>query len=122
MFVQADTRFVWNRGALWVRVTIKAGTDLSNYTLVNRLFTVSPTGSATDLLQKLESRVGVRVRDVIDHLEHLRHSYKKVFQVEPAECQKCGFIFEMRKKLDTPSRCPRCKNERLSEPRYWVAE
>ena len=72
--------------------------------------------------RELADEIGVRVRDVIDHLEHLRHSYKKEFQVEPAECIKCGFVFETRKKLDTPSRCPKCKSERLTEPRYWVAD
>jgi len=63
---------------------------------------------------------GLRVRDVLDHLEHIRRSQKKSFHIEPAECGKCGFVFRDRQRINTPSRCPKCRSEQISEPRFSI--
>jgi transcriptional regulator len=36
--------------------------------------------------------------------------------------QKCGFIFAKRDRLTPPSRCPRCKNEYVENPRFSIGE
>ncbi len=71
--------------------------------------------------RELADEIGVRVRDVIDHLGHIRRSHKRDFHIEPAECTKCRFVFSDRDKLQTPSRCPKCRNERITEPRFSIA-
>ncbi len=71
--------------------------------------------------RELADEVGIRVRDVIDHLGHIRRSHKHDFRIEPACCTKCRFIFSDRNRLHTPSRCPKCRNERITEPRFSLA-
>lgn len=71
--------------------------------------------------RELAEEVGIRVRDVIDHLGHIRRSHKSNFRIESAECIKCRFVFSDRRKLQTPSRCPKCRSERVTEPRFSIA-
>jgi len=62
-------------------------------------------------------------REVLRHLEHLERSLKKDGEklvIEPPECLACGFVFRKRERLDRPSRCPVCRNERLSSARFSV--
>jgi predicted Zn-ribbon and HTH transcriptional regulator len=65
---------------------------------------------------------GLKIRDVIDDLEHIRQSHRRLFEVQPPECKRCDFVFETRKKLSTPSRCPRCRCERIREPLFRIRD
>jgi predicted Zn-ribbon and HTH transcriptional regulator len=71
---------------------------------------------------ELSAAVGAPERDVLDHLKHLARSthHRRKLVVEPARCLACGFVFEQRSRLNRPSRCPACKGERLSSPRFLV--
>ena len=72
---------------------------------------------------ELSARVGVSEKDVAGHLEHLARSVKgggDRFEVEPARCQDCTFVFKERTRMSKPSRCPRCKSERLTPARYGI--
>ncbi len=63
-----------------------------------------------------------RVQDLADDLEHLRKSLKHEglrLIVEPAACQKCGFVFT-KGKLLKPGRCPKCKSTWIDEPRVGI--
>ncbi|MFZ3091818.1 MAG: transcriptional regulator [Nitrospirota bacterium] len=63
----------------------------------------------------------VKEKDVIDHLNHIAMSVgKKDFIIEPSMCMKCGFVFNKRERLTSPSRCPICKHEGISEPRFGI--
>lgn len=59
------------------------------------------------------------IRDTLDDLEHVRKSVGKRFKIEAASCSRCDFTFRSRGKLSTPSRCPDCRNERISGP--WLS-
>lgn len=83
----------------------------------------------TDLLTKdrfttreLSQALKIRERDVLDHLDHIVRSVSKKgrFCIEPSVCRKCGFVFRDRKRLRSPGRCPVCKNEAITEPRFWI--
>jgi predicted Zn-ribbon and HTH transcriptional regulator len=57
------------------------------------------------------------------HLEHLERSLARgelELRVEPPRCQECGFGFKKRERLGRPSRCPRCRSERLDSPLFSV--
>jgi hypothetical protein len=41
-------------------------------------------------------------------------------KMDPAACQRCGFSFKKRGRLNAPSRCPLCKSESISPPRYQI--
>lgn len=68
-------------------------------------------------LRELAERMGLRVRDVVDDLEHVRFSLgDRELLVDPALCQSCGYAFEDRQRLTRPSRCPACRKERITWP------
>ncbi|MDH5335449.1 MAG: hypothetical protein OEW20_03930 [Nitrospira sp.] len=59
--------------------------------------------------------------------EHLAHVVKTVsrdrsrrFILEPSICLDCKFMFRDRTRLTRPSRCPQCRSEGISAPRYGI--
>lgn len=73
----------------------------------------------------LSGRVGIPEKEVAGHLEHIRqtlHHTGKRLEVTPAECVKCGFVFEKRGKLNRPSRCPVCKGESIHAPLFSLRQ
>lgn len=72
----------------------------------------------------LSAAVGIREKDVPGHLEHLARSLEaqgRRLAIEPSHCLACGYLFEGRKRLSKPSRCPRCRSERLEPPLFAIA-
>ncbi|UIO98448.1 transcriptional regulator [Halobaculum sp. CBA1158] len=58
---------------------------------------------------------------VYDHIEHVSRSVPEGQQllVAPPECRDCGFDgFDDR--INTPSRCPKCKGENVEEPTFVI--
>ncbi|WP_441946978.1 transcriptional regulator [Nitrospira tepida] len=74
--------------------------------------------------RQLAERLGLPERQVEEHLEHVIRSLARdparAFLLEPSECLDCGFIFRNRRKVTKPSRCPRCRSESISPPRYGI--
>jgi len=72
--------------------------------------------------RRLAEIVGIPERQVEDHLSHIVKSVARNrslrFKLEPAACHDCGFVFRDRSRITCPSRCPRCRSEAISEPRY----
>ena len=68
--------------------------------------------------------VGVSERQVEDHLIHIVKSVARDrtlrFILESPECKDCDFVFRERERLTRPSRCPKCRSEAISEPRYSI--
>ena len=67
-----------------------------------------------DLAKLLE----IKVTEALDDLEHVRKTLGKRLLITPAYCGACDFTFDERKRLNTPSRCPECRAERVSGP--WL--
>lgn len=59
-------------------------------------------------------------KEVLDHLDHLARAPGPGlhFQISPAACKHCGFIFKKRERLTIPSRCPICRHESIRRPRF----
>jgi len=73
--------------------------------------------------RELSARLGVRERDITPHLEHLQRSLRargERLTVLPATCRGCDYVFEDRRALHKPSRCPKCRSERIEAPRFRV--
>lgn len=73
--------------------------------------------------RELSGAVSISERDVSAHLEHLERSLTKSHErlvVEPATCRTCGYVFAGRQRHSRPSRCPKCRGERLSAPRFCI--
>lgn len=75
-------------------------------------------------LRELARDLGLREREVADHLVHAVRSLEpgERFRETPAECLVCGFSFRKRERLTTPGRCPRCRAERIRPASFWVQE
>jgi transcriptional regulator len=73
--------------------------------------------------RELSQRAGISEKDVADHLRHVEHTLhqgpERLRTLAP-HCIACGFVFEERRKHTRPSRCPGCRSERLSPPRFRV--
>ena len=73
--------------------------------------------------REISGLVGIPEKEVAGHLEHIRQSLHRTGRrliVRPAECARCGFIFDKRERLTWPSRCPVCKSESLHAPQFSV--
>ncbi len=69
--------------------------------------------------------LGVSEKDVIDHLKHIEKTAKRAdwrLRIMPAECRKCGFVFEDRGKFSKPGKCPECRDTYIAEPAFWIEE
>lgn len=67
---------------------------------------------------------GIPEKEVAGHLEHIRQSLHRTggrLVVRPAECSKCGFVFDKRERLTRPSRCPVCRSESLHAPLFSLS-
>lgn len=76
-------------------------------------------------LRELSGAVSLSEKEIAEHLPHIEKSAKRAGQkycVEPSKCAKCGFSFEGRSRAKTPSRCPKCKNERIRAARFWLED
>jgi predicted Zn-ribbon and HTH transcriptional regulator len=73
--------------------------------------------------RELSVRVRVSEKDIPQHLEHLARSAKASGQrldIEPARCLGCEFVFRERTRLTRPSRCPRCRGQRVAAARFRI--
>src|SRR4051812_47557150 len=71
--------------------------------------------------RELGARGGLREKEVLAHLEQVALGARargERLQIEPPVCEKCQFIFEDRARLGRPSRCPKCKGERIHAPLF----
>ena len=73
--------------------------------------------------EELSSIFGLTVKEVVQELRHISSSIGKRFKVKPAQCNSCGFVFHERldkAMLKTPTKCPKCRHERIVKPLFWV--
>ena len=72
----------------------------------------------------ISSAVGITEKEVYGHLPHIARSLPKQgkkLKITPARCIACGYVFKDRQRVNKPSRCPRCKSERIEHPRFAAA-
>jgi len=79
--------------------------------------------TAEDLIVALNSK-DLTPKDVYEHLKHvvktLRGKGSEVLVMVPPRCRSCGFTFEDLDKPKKPSKCPKCKSERISPPAFKI--
>lgn len=72
---------------------------------------------------EISQRASVQEREVSEHLRHLEYSLSHLgeqLRASVPHCIKCGFEFLQRERHNRPSRCPRCKSERISPPSFKI--
>ena len=73
--------------------------------------------------RELSQAVGVREKEVYEHLFHIGRSVtarKKRLAIIPSRCLGCDYVFKNRKRFTSPGRCPRCKGEHIQNPAYRI--
>jgi predicted Zn-ribbon and HTH transcriptional regulator len=73
----------------------------------------------------LSTDVGLREKDVAEHLEHLGRSLLhrgEHLSVEPATCLSCGYVFVHRSRLSRPGACPSCRSTRIDPPVFRIEQ
>ncbi len=74
-------------------------------------------------IKDISAFVRISEKEICAHLRHIRRTVNNRGQsllVTPAECKKCGFVFQKRKKLKRPGRCPVCRGETIKEPLFEI--
>ena len=66
---------------------------------------------------ELSKQIRKSEKELYDHLEHLLLGSKSIVII-PTECLKCGYIFEKRKKVKKPGKCPKCKGTYIEQPMF----
>ena len=71
--------------------------------------------------REISKLFGIKEREALDHLQHIGKSvHPKRLIVGAAHCKQCGFAFTKRTRLNTPGRCPVCRSESISPPRFKI--
>jgi predicted Zn-ribbon and HTH transcriptional regulator len=73
--------------------------------------------------RELSAAIGIREKDVAEHLEHLSHTLARGgtrLVVEAASCIACGYRFTDRARLTRPGACPRCRSTRIDPPVFRI--
>jgi len=68
--------------------------------------------------RQLANQFQVELYEILVDLKHVEKSKK--LKKEPAQCENCGFVYRERSKLKKPSKCPKCKSERILPPRFFI--
>ncbi len=80
-------------------------------------------------VDEIAAILGLSPRDkhlVYDALTHIAKTIKRrsggklELVMIPPTCKKCGYVFKDLKKPRKPSRCPRCKSERINPPLFKI--
>ena len=73
-------------------------------------------------LQDLSVFLKVHIKEILEDIPHIEKSVQpqERLVIVPAQCRKCGFTFKDRRKVKTPSRCPKCKGTRIKVPLFQI--
>ena len=68
-----------------------------------------------------------RNKDAIyEHLKHIAKTIRResqgqlVLYMLPPKCRNCGYVFKKLDKPRKPSKCPKCKSQRIDPPRFII--
>jgi predicted Zn-ribbon and HTH transcriptional regulator len=101
---------------------------LLDLTIRERIIQVLRNTSKPLTVDEISSAIGVEVdaRELYEHLVHIAKSIRarsggrEYLAMDPPFCRKCGYVFRDLDKPRKPSRCPRCRSEWISPPRFII--
>jgi transcriptional regulator len=100
----------------------KARMNSTMQTVRQQMVSLLLEGSRSAL--ELSGLLRIPHKEVFEHLEHIRlslSSQSRTFLIDPARCLECQYLFRDRRRLASPSRCPRCRSEHIQDPKYRIA-
>ena len=67
-------------------------------------------------------------KEIYSHLKHIaktlrrRYGGRYTLYMVPPRCRNCGYIFKDLSEPRRPSKCPRCRSQRIEPPRFYIEE
>ena len=89
--------------------------ELTDRQKITELISVKPMDA-----QSLSRAIGISQRAVESHLEHIAKSVGSRFKITPSQCRDCDFIFNMRTRKTKPTKCPKCREEDIMPPLFFI--
>lgn len=83
----------------------------------NRPLTVNEIAAAIGIYDPRE------VKSIYEDLKHIAKTVRRkggVLYMESPQCANCGYVFKNLTKPHKPSKCPRCRSERILPPRFTI--
>ena len=79
------------------------------------------TAQEIAVLVGLDPREAPRIYEEIAHAAKTlaRRTMLRIYMIPP-RCLNCGYVFTDLDRPRKPSRCPRCKSERIEEPKFYI--
>jgi predicted Zn-ribbon and HTH transcriptional regulator len=74
-------------------------------------------------VRDLSRELGIKEKEVYGHLAHVERSvaaFGDRFVLTPSQCQLCGYVFEDRRRLTRPGRCPQCRRSKIQNPSFRI--
>lgn len=62
-------------------------------------------------------------QSLYEDLEHIAKSLRgkgRVLLMIPPTCKSCGYVFRDLSKPKRPSKCPKCRSERITNPQFII--
>ncbi|MGC8974734.1 MAG: transcriptional regulator [Thermoprotei archaeon] len=78
--------------------------------------------------EEIVNELGLKItpKEVYEHLEHIAKSIRRTYRnayvlvMIPPTCKSCGYVFKDLEKPRKPSKCPRCKSEKIKPPAFKI--
>jgi len=73
--------------------------------------------------RELSQELGLKEKLIYEHLVHVERSVaasRGCFVITPSRCLLCGYVFEDRRRLTRPGRCPQCRRSKLQSPSFRI--
>ena len=82
--------------------------------------------SVDDIIRMLDIESS-RKNEIYDHLSHIAKTVRQkskgleALLMIPPVCKSCGYVFKDLEKPKRPSKCPKCKSERIEKPKFKIS-
>lgn len=89
--------------------------------IITLLSTINNPLTAYDITVNLGFKIDES--EVYEHLKHIAKTIRTqggTLLMRPPTCKVCGYVFKELEKPKKPTKCPKCKSERIAPPSFII--